>query len=162
VVVDAPTRRIPPALGPACLVIALTAMLLAGHSAATTATALRCPPLEEAAELWAKIVDEVGETVPPRLLLGGKGDCAPLDRVLTARGLSRAEFQQNAALVITLTGAAADGAARTALATGFANFPLPPDVEIPDIPAPEDVPRPPALESARTLVLNLIARLEAS
>jgi hypothetical protein len=120
---------------------------------------LSSPPVRAALKEWTQVAGELVDTVPPRLLLGADGNDATLEKSLEARGLTRSEFRHAANLVIRAVGPCSDDAAREALAAGLAEFPVPEGIQFPDATSSEGIIRTPQIESARTLVLELTARL---
>lgn len=120
---------------------------------------LSSPPVRAALKEWTQVVGDLVDTVPARLLLGADGRDATLEKSLQAKGLTRSEFRHAANLVIRAVGPCSDGAAREALAASLAEFPVPEGIQFPDATASTGVLRTPEIESARTLVLNLTARL---
>jgi hypothetical protein len=155
-------RRVLSFAGMGFIVIVSTGLLLAHRISDTTHPPLRCPPVEEAATTWTHVVEDLQADVPPRMLLGGPGEDPDLTRALATAGITRVEFQKAATIVLRSAGGFSDEVARRALAISFSDFPLPTDFEIPEAIFPDEATRSPALESARILVLALIARLEDS
>jgi hypothetical protein len=110
---------------------------------------------------WIRVAEELEDVVAPRLLLGGAGSDEALDSMLRGQGFSRADFQRAAASVIEDVGAASDDLFNEALASSFADYPLPEGIEPPQTGSMRPVERSPTFEESRRLVFELTARLQA-